>query len=126
MRRSNPGVLCLERHLPHQPGRPLSRGHRTDPPRRQRRRKPVALPTRFLLELAAVLRLAAWERQGFRRKLPDDLPTAEEAFADLLDRWTAQTPPSANDADPPLLTQVVMTWFMCFAWNGWEELQVDV
>ena len=86
----------------------------------------MALPTRFLLELAAVLRLAAWERQGFRRKLPDDLPTAEEAFADLLDRWTAQTPPSANDADPPLLTQVVMTWFMCFAWNGWEELQVDV
>src|SRR5262249_31255678 len=96
------------------------------PPRRQRRRKPVALPTRFLLELAAVLRLAAWERQGFRGKLPIDLPTAEEAFDDLLRRRTAETPPSPNDADPPLLKQVVMTWFTCFAWNGWEELQVDV
>ena len=43
--------------------------------------RPVLLPGPFLLELAAVVELCMWERQGLRPYLATDLPTFQEAAA---------------------------------------------
>ena len=48
----------------------------------------------FLLNLAATLRLATWERAGLRSELPPDLPTVDEAFQRLVPPEASQEPES--------------------------------
>ena len=88
-----------------------------------KQKEPIALPADFLLELGAALRLAMWERQGFRPYLPD-FPSAETAIVELVQRcWPDQTGPSTGES---ILRRVLETWFGHFAWSGLEELGVDV
>ena len=46
------------------------------------------LPAGFMLDLAAICQLAVWENAGLREYLPPDLPTPEQAKAELLRRAT--------------------------------------
>lgn len=97
------------------------------PPLKERRKKPVALPPEFLLELGAILRLALWERAGHRQSLNHHLPRAEQTLADLLDRFT-RAPQDAQSAEvsSTLALEVFKVSLRRFAWCGREELRTDV
>ena len=96
------------------------------PPER-RLERPVALPATFLLELAAVLRIAVWECHGLRAQLPSDLPTAEYAYADLLDRAAHRPESFSSDLiSPPLHRRVMDVTLRYFAWNGRRDWGADV
>jgi hypothetical protein len=97
------------------------------PPRNQRRRRnPVFLPLGFLIELAGVLRLASWEQQGFVERIPESLPAAAPALAELFQRWTSPASRSNQTNEPPLVYRLLDIWFRHFAWSGLEELHADI
>ena len=58
----------------------------------------AGLPAGFLLELGAICQLASWEEQGLRDYLPPELPTAQQAKADLRSRATT-APESLSDTE---------------------------
>ena len=83
--------------------------------------KPIHLPARFLLYLAAALRLFDWETQGFTHHFEVGLPSATDAFADAL---ASLLDPGV---DPTSLCDAVLD--LClerFAWNGRPLLGADV
>ena len=89
------------------------------PPLKQRRKEPVALPCEFLLELAAVLRLALWERAGLRDRLGRDLPPAEQALDDLFARFAQESPVARSDGTSAgLVMEVFKTTLSRLAWGG--------
>jgi hypothetical protein len=97
------------------------------PPRGQRRPNPVGLPAEFLLELAAVLRIAAWERAGLRDSLCRGLPPAEEALDDLFRRYV----PVAGLEQPErrsstLAMDVFKISLSRLAWEARGALRTDV
>jgi hypothetical protein len=92
------------------------------PPRTARGREPVSFPREFLLELAAVLRLAWWEHLGLKDYLPAQQQSAAEALSDLYQRWSADLPQTVRAPTLPVLH----TWFSRFAWSGLEELHADI
>jgi hypothetical protein len=96
------------------------------PPRARRQREPVRLPASFLLELAAVVRLARWEQLGIRDRLPADLPRAASALAALARRWASGLPQGDPPAGPSLSERVMHVWLTHFAWGGLSNLHVDV
>lgn len=84
--------------------------------------KPARLPAAFLLELAAVLELAMWERQGLRNALATDLPTYHEAAAQLAARAEKGPEAFAGPDAAPLSQKVRHVWIDSFAWEGQELL----
>ena len=88
--------------------------------------KPIYLPAAFLLELAAVLELGMWERQGVRSRLDVDLPTYREASQSLGERAMRGPSEFANTGTPPLSIAVMNVWLEHFAWDGPEFLGTDV
>jgi hypothetical protein len=92
------------------------------PPRTARGRKPASFPKEFLLELAAILRVAWWEHLGLKDYLPAQQQSAAEALADLYQRWSADLPQTVRAPTLPVLH----TWFSRFAWSGLEEMYADV
>ena len=88
--------------------------------------KPVRLPAGFLLELAAVLQLGFWERQGLRTRLPADLPTYHEASQSLAER-AAKGPAEFDDLQATPISHLVTRAFIeNFAWEGPDHLGADV
>jgi len=89
----------------------------------------TCFPMGFLLELAAILRIAAWQRAGLARDLNEAFPPARELLEDLIRRFTAE--PMSFDfkmpvVPPRLCSQVVSTWFARCAWNSPSEMGADV
>jgi hypothetical protein len=94
-----------------------------------RKNKPVQLPAEFLLELAAILRLARWEQTGIHHLINRSLPSAREALRHLAIR--AKEAPDSFCLDvklPPndFAHQVFALWLMRCARSSVEELGVDV
>jgi hypothetical protein len=97
------------------------------PPRRQRRPNPVGLPAEFLSELAAVLRIAAWERAGFRDSLCRGLPPADEALDDLFRRYVPGAGPGQPERRSSTLAMDVFKISLGrLAWEARATLRADV
>lgn len=96
-------------------------------PPKAKRRKPIYLPPEFLLELAAILRLAMWEHGGPRDGLPSDLPSAAQALDNLTNRAAAKTPRfRTGPKAAPLLRRVLSVWLSHMAWHGHDLLGADL
>jgi hypothetical protein len=88
--------------------------------------EPIELPAGFLLDFAAVVQLASWERQGLPAHLHVELPTAQKAAETLV--GLAQHGPAAFAVPDgiPLYQQVLGVWIEHFAWDGQQLLGCDV
>ena len=84
------------------------------------------LPAAFLLEFSAVIELGVWERQGLRKHLDVDLPTFQEAAADLAARALNGPAAFEDPKDAPLSGRVLQVWVEHFAWDGPELIGADV
>jgi hypothetical protein len=83
--------------------------------------QPLKLPARFLLHLAAALRLSAWETQGFCFHHFAGLPPAPQAICDALQAF------ADSDANPDQLCIAVMRLSLeRFAWNGLRDWNADI
>ena len=78
-----------------------------------------------LLNLAAALRIASWERAGLRSELPADLPTSSEAFQRLLPPEIPDSPES-KPVVPELGLQVFQTWLQRFSRSSRAALGTDI
>jgi hypothetical protein len=89
-------------------------------------RPPLLLPPDFLLELAAALRLLAWETSGLRCHLEAGLPPAQQALRDAF-RWLkpATAAPETSDVPDRLMPRVLALFIERLAWNGRAELGAD-
>ena len=75
-----------------------------------------------LCDFGAVLRLADWERAGFRSHLPSDLPTAAEALTELR-----KSRNGTGDHRPGQLSaRQLDVWLTHFAWSAPETIGKDV
>ena len=79
----------------------------------------------FLLNLAAALRIASWERAGLRSELPADLPTADEAFQRLWP-YEISTTPESGAIIPELAAQVFQAWLHLFSRSSRASLGTDI
>jgi hypothetical protein len=89
--------------------------------------RPARLPAAFLLELAAALRLLAWEQAGLRAHLDAaGLPPAAQALRDLFLAATGRLPgPPASPAGT-LAYRVTALFAERFAWDARGELGAEV
>jgi hypothetical protein len=97
------------------------------PPPKERRENPVELPTEFLVELGAIVRLALWERAELRDRLDYGLPRAEHALADLFARFAGPVHEAqSGEVTSRLASDVLRVSLRRLAWGGPEELHADV
>jgi hypothetical protein len=93
----------------------------------RRMKRPVVLPRLFLLELAAAIRIALWERMGTAEAALAELPSSHDALeyvcTAVLDQLAAG---SHAEPEPRLSRQVMIVWLRHFALNGLNDLGVDV
>jgi hypothetical protein len=80
----------------------------------------------MLLNLAAALRIAEWERAGLRSSLPADLPTASAAIRSALSPETADTANGSAATATDLSARVLRTWLEMFSYASRESLDTDV
>jgi hypothetical protein len=84
------------------------------------------VPAAFLLELAAVLQIGEWERQGLTAHLDVALPS----YRDAADHLVARTKLGPSDFQGPNATRlsdlVNATWIEHFAWKGPALLSADI
>ena len=87
-------------------------------------------PAVFLLELAAVLQIGLWERQGVHKHLATNVPSYAEAAAELAARANRGTSEFAGLCNATLLSRVLHAAICDLAWEGPEmlgaEFAVDV
>jgi hypothetical protein len=83
-------------------------------------------PASFLFELAAVLQLGAWERQGIFDHASLGLPTYREAADDLAARAARGPSEFHGRAGRRLSTLVNQSWMDRFAWDGPALLSADI
>jgi hypothetical protein len=78
-----------------------------------------------LLNLAAALRIASWERAGLRSELSADLPSSTEAIQRLV---PPESPDSSESAPvvPELSAQVFRTWLERFSRSSRATLGTDI
>lgn len=88
----------------------------------QKGQPPLALPRKFLLGLAAALRLLDWEIQGFHVHLDAGLPSAREA---LVRVFRAVFAAGSLEYHVDLRRHVLGLFIERFAWNGRAELDAD-
>jgi hypothetical protein len=90
-------------------------------------RPPLRLPPDFLLELAAGLRLLAWEAGGLRCHREAGLPPAQQALRDAF-RWLkpAAAAPETGDGPERLMPRVLALFIERLAWNGRVEWGADI
>jgi hypothetical protein len=89
--------------------------------------RPVSLPVAFLLDLAAALRLLAWEQVGLHPQDVAGLPPARQAIRDaLLTLNRASTQTATVAASGSLAYRVCQAFVDHFAWSGRDELDADV
>ena len=79
-----------------------------------------------LLNLAAALRIASWERAGFRPALPADLPSSYEAFRNLVPPEMPEATEGARAAVPELSLKVFRTWLRFFSRTSHAALSTDI
>jgi hypothetical protein len=97
------------------------------PARKQRRQTPVHVAPAILMELAAMLRLAAWQAGGLCHAYEAVFAPAFAALEESLARLTADPDAFAQQAGmPPVADEVLRLWEQQFAWRGLEELHADV
>jgi hypothetical protein len=89
-------------------------------------KRPAVLPAGFLLELAAVLELGLWERQGVRQYLNTDLPTFHEAATELAARVAKGVPEFQGPEVTPLSARVLRVWMENFAWDGPDIFSAEI
>jgi len=79
----------------------------------------------LLLNLAAALRIARWERQSIKSRLPETLPDSTVALKATLAATNAA--PDDRAAPRPALHQQVFTiWLKHFSRQGSQQLGTDV
>ena len=84
------------------------------------------LPVGYLLELGALCQLRLWEDEGLTSLLPSDLPSSQQAIADILRRLT-EAPQQFRDTSSCRLGHRVLQVVMeQFAWAGPNLLEADV
>lgn len=83
--------------------------------------KPLKLPAGFLLDLAAALRLFAWDRQGFSFHHAAGLPPADQAILDTFDALG-----DANGKPTELCIAVQRLALEHLAWNGLIDWNADI
>jgi len=93
------------------------------------RRKPLPLPTEFLLELSAVIRIAMWQRSAVIAERLPDFPPSEELLDELITRLFRE--PASFSCDPsscpaPLHKQVVSWWSRNCSWSAAPLLGADI
>jgi hypothetical protein len=88
--------------------------------------KLVSFPAAFLLELAAVLELGVWEKQGVSRRLVADLPTFAEAKKNLAARSLKGPAEFAGPDASPLSSRVARVWIDNFAWDAPDTLGTEI
>ena len=86
----------------------------------------VKLPAAVLLELAAVLELGVWERQGLLEHINTDLPTYREASNQLAARCAKGSAEFERTNAAPFSQQMLCIWLEHFAWEGPEILGADM
>lgn len=72
----------------------------------------------FLLELAAVIQLGVWERDGFAAHIEDGLPSYVEAAEELLNRSTREESAVAECQARSLSSRVVEVCWRRFSWEA--------
>jgi len=87
---------------------------------------PSPLPPAFVLELAAVLAIQSWERDGLAEHLPENLPNANQAREQFIARQ--QNGPSAffDASDTPLSHHMLQVFVERFAWEAREILDAEL
>jgi hypothetical protein len=85
-------------------------------------------PAEFLLELAAIVRIAAWQQAGLAADL-GTFPPAQELLENLIRQFLAD--PMSFELEAPAVrrglgSQVVSTWIARCAWKGPSETGADV
>jgi hypothetical protein len=80
----------------------------------------------FLLNLAAALRLAQWERGRLRPSLPADLPIAIEAFRNAVPPEIDGPAEPAHSIMSELSLQVFRTCHQRLSWSSRATLGIDV
>lgn len=87
------------------------------------------LPAEFLLELSAVLRIAAWQQAGLATEMQAEFPPAQELLRELVERLRDH-PESFSleliNSACPLTDRVAQLWFRNCSWSATSELGVDV
>jgi hypothetical protein len=83
----------------------------------------------FLCDLAAIIRIAAWQRAGLAADLKEPFPPAQELLENLIRRFIADplsfgSKPST--APQSLPSRVVSTWIARCAWKAPSETGADV
>lgn len=97
-----------------------------DPPGIPHDSQATARAEGFLLNLGAALRIALWERAGLRPLLPDDLPTASEAFRNLMPAEDAVTAEHSQRAMPELARKVSEVHSRHFVLDGLATVGADI
>jgi hypothetical protein len=85
----------------------------------------LRFPAWFLLELAAVLRLLAWEQDGVLMGLVARFPPWREALSHVFARLAASTRKSTERGDTPILLGVIGLLVEHFAWTGQADLGAE-
>lgn len=83
--------------------------------------KPLKLPAGFLPELAAALRLSAWERQGFAFHHAAGLPPGDQALHDTFNALA-----DAKGKPPQRCKAVLRLAVEHLAWNGLSDWNADI
>jgi len=91
------------------------------PTARKKKDTPVELPRGFLVELAAILEIRQWERNGILAHTSAGLPTFADAIAQLAERAS-----KGEKIESSLPMQVTIFWLQNFAWEAQSELGGDV
>lgn len=92
-------------------------------------RKLPPLPAEFLLELGAVLRIAAWQLADLTTEMQADFPPAAELLRELVERLFYKPESFSNDPQKcpaPLSTRSSRLWFRHCSWTATGQLGVDV
>ena len=92
-------------------------------------KKLPALPAEFLLELSAVLRIAAWQEAGLTDEMKTEFSPAKELLRLLVERLRDHPESFSLDlknAPVPLTDRVAKLWFRNCSWSATSELGVDV
>jgi hypothetical protein len=88
--------------------------------------RPIRLPSSFLMDLGAALRLLDWEQAGIRVHLDAGLPTAEQLLCDILESVTGVRSSPSTLPLGTLTCRVVALFAERFSWHGRKELAADV
>jgi hypothetical protein len=92
------------------------------------RKRSFPVPTEAICELAAIIRIAMWQRDGVAVSLGSQFEPAER----LLERWfrrvfgIRQSGGGVSANEPELYTRVMRLWFYRCSWSAGPRLGRDI